>query len=805
MMENKAQQKRRTQLSFIIREPLEKLNRSGVNCVLYDDHSNSTGGSPGSAGRLFTAGRDSIIRVYNNLTSASASTNIDNYYQMSLSHHTDWVNDIALCKSTKTLFSASSDTTIKLWNASKGTLLNTLTLHKDYVKCLSYAKDKQMLASAGFDKNIYIWDVPTGVALNQADTRVINENKYSIYSLAMISQGTLLASGSPENCVRLWDPRTCSKTMKLKGHTHNIRAILLNKDGTQCLSASSDHTIRLWSVAQQRCISTIEVHADGVWALLANESFTKVYSGGKDCRVYMTDLRNPDESVLVCEEEAPVLSLDFGHEQESLWVGTTNSSIKNWGLKPNEGNQTLEIGPSNKISAPSPSSVQQSTTSSSSNSNKPNHHASHHQSAALAVKANAANLLNKSSSSSMSSSFVMPNVLNTQPVLKIKGESSIKQYHILNDKRYIVTKDANENVCVWDVLQAKKLESLGTVNYELAIKQRQRYISIPNWFSVDLKLGVLTITLDESDWSLAWVNFRDMESNHVKQTQNVDLSDAKVNYGCIFLESLFKSCSFIYPTPNPICMTIIPAPVPLAAATNSSNSEEQQPGQAGLLRFNIPEHTPIIFSEVAGRTLHRIEVRDLSRESEQQALSSVMPSWIIDPLVNKSLPKFGRLVFILNPYNSNASKQPANKDRLSSIDLLQVKKLKEHVYQKILKLDENQNSNINANNNNNNNSNEGSNDINQSNGGGLNNVTSSSSSSSTPLGHQQHTSNGTVGSSKSENSSGENGSETTSVACKVIDLYCSDTLLVDLEMNLRTIKNLIWKGNGDLSILYRVK
>ena len=67
-----------------------------------------------------------------------------------------------------TVFSASSDTTVKVWNSTKGTLLKTLKLHKDYVKCLSHAKDKKMLASAGFDKNIFIWDMETGTALNPA-------------------------------------------------------------------------------------------------------------------------------------------------------------------------------------------------------------------------------------------------------------------------------------------------------------------------------------------------------------------------------------------------------------------------------------------------------------------------------------------------------------------------------------------------------------------------------------------------------------------------------------------------------------
>lgn len=46
----------------------------------------------------------------------------------------------------------------------------------------------------------------------------------------------------------MWDPRTCAKLMKLKGHTDNVKSLLLNRDGTQvCLAklfsgASGRHT-----------------------------------------------------------------------------------------------------------------------------------------------------------------------------------------------------------------------------------------------------------------------------------------------------------------------------------------------------------------------------------------------------------------------------------------------------------------------------------------------------------------------------------------------------------------------------------
>lgn len=112
---------------------MEKLNRSGVNCIRYEQ--NSSPSNKNSSDRLFTAGRDAVIRVYSNLavsagtnlvvpappaptssTSSSSSmaaasrsasdiensAGIDKYYQMSFSHHSDWVNDIVVCRNTKT-------------------------------------------------------------------------------------------------------------------------------------------------------------------------------------------------------------------------------------------------------------------------------------------------------------------------------------------------------------------------------------------------------------------------------------------------------------------------------------------------------------------------------------------------------------------------------------------------------------------------------------------------------------------------------------------------------------------------------
>lgn len=242
---------------------------------------------------------------------------------------------------------------------------------------------------------------------------------------------SILLSGSPENSLRIWDPRSCTRICKLRGHTDNIRSIVVNKDGTQCLSASSDGTIRLWSIGQQRCIASVNCHTDSVWTLQTDSNFTHVYSSGKDQKVYRTPINDTNNSKLVLIEDSAVQKILLGEEYyRQIYTATWHSSIKRWTM-PSDYSETY----------------------------------------------------------SRDGNYHEPMMVH-EPDIYIPGAPSIREYAVLNDKRHIVTKDTDENVTMWDVLQAKKVEELGKKDMETVIKEKNKRVFVPNWFNIDVKSGV---------------------------------------------------------------------------------------------------------------------------------------------------------------------------------------------------------------------------------------------------------------------------------------------------------------------------
>ena len=103
--------------------------------------------------------------------------------------------------------------------------------------------------------------------------------------------------------------------------------------------------------------------------------------------------------------------------------------------------------------------------------------------------------------------------------------------------------------------------------------------------------------------------------------------------------------------------------------------------------FSIPPHTPIFISEANGRSLARLAVKDAGIDIEQQLLNDYVPQWVTDVVVQGLLPKWTRLQFILMPHTSIANLpgyRLKQRDRLQANDTVTVRKICEHVCDKVL-------------------------------------------------------------------------------------------------------------------------
>ena len=62
------------------------------------------------------------------------------------------------------LFSASFDSTVRLWDVEQGQCIHTLTKHHEPVYSVAFSPDGKYLASGSFDKCVHIWNVQVNIS-----------------------------------------------------------------------------------------------------------------------------------------------------------------------------------------------------------------------------------------------------------------------------------------------------------------------------------------------------------------------------------------------------------------------------------------------------------------------------------------------------------------------------------------------------------------------------------------------------------------------------------------------------------------
>ncbi|KAJ6016215.1 NACHT and WD40 domain protein [Penicillium herquei] len=165
------------------------------------------------------------------------------------------------------------------WSAD----IQTLEGHSSCVECVTFSPNGRLLASGSRDFMIRIWDYGIGALQHTLDG-----NLGPVSALVFSPDGQLLVAGSDKS-VQIWDPITGALQHTLSGHLDDIRSVAFSHDGKLLASGSRDKTVRLWDpvtgALQQilrghsGCVQSLVISSDGqLLASASNDETIKLWN-----------------------------------------------------------------------------------------------------------------------------------------------------------------------------------------------------------------------------------------------------------------------------------------------------------------------------------------------------------------------------------------------------------------------------------------------------------------------------------------------------------------------------------------------
>ncbi len=206
---------------------------------------------------------------------------------LTLPNHSSIVWNVKFSPDGKMFASAGLDNTVNLWSVA-GKLLFPLKEHKTFVYDVSFSRDSKILASSDAYGNIKLWDTKTGRFLRTLRERN-TFGEYRIYSLDFnpAPQSLMIASsGQDDGKVNLWNLKTNDSSETLTPqHQDTVYVVRFSPDGSLLASGSKDNTIMLWNVKSRKLIGTINGHEKPIIDLQFSTNSEFLASGSEDATV----------------------------------------------------------------------------------------------------------------------------------------------------------------------------------------------------------------------------------------------------------------------------------------------------------------------------------------------------------------------------------------------------------------------------------------------------------------------------------------------------------------------------------------
>ena len=250
--------------------------------------------------------------------------------------HTSLVKGCAISPAGDYIVSASSDQTLKVWDALTGEERRTLRGHTSVVKGCAISPAGDYIVSASDDGTLKVWDAHTGEV-----RRTLSGHTNRVNGCAISLAGDIIVSASADNTLKVWDARTGEERSTLSGHTNGLTGCAISPAGDTIVSSSYDRTLKVWDARMGEERRTLRGHKLAVTGCAISPAGDYIVSSSGDQTLKVWDARTGEERRILRGHRDPVYWCAISPAGDTIVSASSDQTLKVWDARTGEERHTL--------------------------------------------------------------------------------------------------------------------------------------------------------------------------------------------------------------------------------------------------------------------------------------------------------------------------------------------------------------------------------------------------------------------------------------------------------------------------------
>lgn len=142
----------------------------------------------------------------------------------------------------------------------------------------------------------------------------------------------MLASGSEDQSVRIWERSSWHCLMTLHGHRHVVSTICFSPDGRILASGSWDGTVQLWEVASGQNLATLQNESVLIRSIAFSPDGSTLASGSAT-QLSLWDVQKAERLATLHGHQAGINAICFRADGRILASGSSDETIRLWDVE----------------------------------------------------------------------------------------------------------------------------------------------------------------------------------------------------------------------------------------------------------------------------------------------------------------------------------------------------------------------------------------------------------------------------------------------------------------------------------------